>query len=325
MEMKDRDIAWDIVRSVAIILVILQHAWSGLGMDVPAAGAACWFYRAFCLGVPLFVMLSGALNLGTVRPVGEFLGRRMRRVLIPFLFWATLVFILSAAMGKYPGVHGFGTAVTYCFSALLKGGINDSYWFIYLLIGLYLLAPLLQRAFHQNRTLLEYALLLWIAVQFFKAFYPDFLPVRYYAFQVDVYLGYFLAGYYIKAYLRDKAKLRLYGLVAFGCGAFLNMLFRAKGGPALLAEMLEAVGLFSFLSTLTLPEGRLRRFTVNLSRYSYTVYLTQMVPVGALCAVWHAPVSLMPGLVLVVVLIEYAFCWCLDHWDRFPDSLAGIN
>lgn len=325
MEMKERDIALDIIRSVAIILVIFQHAWSGLGLDAPSSGAACWFNRAFCIGVPLFVMLSGALNLPAVRPAGEFLRKRFSRVLIPFLFWATLVFVLSAWMGKYPDVHSFGGAVAFFFSALLKGGINDSYWFVYLLVGLYLLAPLLQRAFHQSRALLEYALLLWIAVQFFKAFYPSFLPVRYYAFPVDVYLGYFLAGHYIRAYLPDKGKLRRYGAVAFVSGAVLNMLFLARGGAAQPAEMLESVGLFALLYSLSLPEGRLRRFTVNLSRYSYAVYLTQMVPVGALCAVWHAPAPLLPGLVLVVVLIEYGFCWCLDRWERFPKYLAGIQ
>jgi hypothetical protein len=82
--------------------------------------------------------------------------------------------------------------------------------------------------------------------------------------------------------------------------------------------------LYGWLSTLEMQEGRLRRFTTGLSRYSYTVYLTQMVPVGALCTLWHGPAVTLPLLVLVVVLVEYMFCWCLDHWDKIPNSLVGI-
>ena len=328
METKQRDFGLDLIRSVAIVLVILQHGWSGLELDVPSANPSWWVGRALCIGVPLFVMLSGALNLGRTPPPGEFLGKRFKRVLIPFLFWATIVFILSAAMGKYPEAHSFPSAVGFFFTALLEGRINASYWFVYLLSGLYLLTPLLQRAFDpsrpQTRTLLGYALLIWLGVQFFKAFYPSFLPVKYFSFPVDVFLGYYLAGFYLRQYVTDKVRLRRYGVVAFLAGAALSMVFQATGKTVLPAEMLEVCGLYGWLSTLEMPEGRLRRFTTGLSRYSYTVYLTQMVPVGALCTLWHGPAVTLPLLVLVVVLVEYMFCWCLDHWDKIPNSLVGI-
>lgn len=322
--MKERNIGLDIVRCVAIILVIFQHTWSGLQYDEPTLGFARWFHRAFCVGVPLFVMLSGALNLDAVRPVGEFLKKRFRRVLIPFLFWSFCVYVLSALMGKYPEVQSFGDAIRHYVPALLTGGINESYWFVYLLVGLYLLAPILQRAFHSSREALEYALCLWLGFQLLKVLYPAFEVVREYTFSVDVYLGYFLIGLYVTRYLKDPEKLRLCGTVAFLVGLVLNMLLLAKGEPSSLAEVLESVGLFALLSTLKMPEGQLRRFTVNMSRYSYTVYLTQMVPVGALCMAWEAPAVFILGLVLIVVLIEYAFCFCLDRWKLIPNAWIGI-
>ena len=275
MDQSKRDIGLDIVRSVAILLVILQHSWSGLDLDVQSGAFSYWFYSALCIGVPLFVMLSGALNLGKVEETGSFLKRRFRRILLPFFLWATVVFLISAFVGKYPEVRGFRSGVTAYFTGLLEGGINQAYWYVYMLAGLYLITPILQRAFRpdnpDSRKLLGYCLVIWVAVQLLRDLYPAFLPVKYYAFSADVFLGYYLAGAYIRRYVTDREVRRRYGSLGFLACAALSMLLRATGHPVRIVEMSEVVCLFLWLSSLEIPEGRLRRETTALSRYSYTV------------------------------------------------------
>lgn len=329
MEQGKRDIGLDIVRSVAILLVILQHSWSGLNLDVRSGAFSYWFYSALCIGVPLFVMLSGALNLRKVVPVKDFLSRRFLRILLPFFLWATVVFIISVFVGKYPEVRSFRSAIGAYFTGLLTGRINQAYWFVYMLAGLYLLTPVLQRAFHPDnpgsRNLLGYCLLIWVAVQLLKDLYPAFLPVKYYAFSADVFLGYYLAGAYIRRYVTDRAVLRRYGSVGFLSCAALSMLLHATGHPVHIVEMSEVICLFMWLSSLEIAEGKLRRGTTALSRYSYTVYLTHVVPVGALCTVFHAPAALAPAAVcLIVAVAEFIFCRLLDAWDRRPKDWIGF-
>ena len=324
-----RDIGLDIVRSVAILLVILQHSWSGLDLDVQSGAFSYWFYRALCIGVPLFVMLSGALNLDRVVPVREFLSRRFLRILLPFFLWATAVFVLSAVMGRYPEVRTFRSGVGAYFKGLLEGGINPAYWFVYMLAGLYLVTPVLQRAFRpesaDSRKLLGFCLLLWLAVQLLRDLYPAFHPLKYYAFSADIFVGYYLAGAYIRRYVTDRERKRRYGAVGFLSCAALSMLLHAKGCPIRVVEMSEAVCLYLWLSSLEIPEGRLRRGTTALSRYSYTVYLTHFVLTGALCQVFHAPAGLAPVAVcLVVALAEYIFCRLLDGWKRRPKEWVGF-
>ena len=66
---QQRIVSLDLIRMVAILLVITQHAWTGLQLDEPTAGIGCYFYHALVvMGVPLFFMLSGALML-TAEPL----------------------------------------------------------------------------------------------------------------------------------------------------------------------------------------------------------------------------------------------------------------
>ena len=57
---KNRVVSLDLIRMAAILLVITQHAWSGLRLD-DAEGGLCYVYQELVvMGVPLFFMLSGA-------------------------------------------------------------------------------------------------------------------------------------------------------------------------------------------------------------------------------------------------------------------------
>ena len=76
----------DLIRMAAILLVITQHAWSGLRLDEPVAGDVRYIYQELVvMGVPLFFMLSGALMLGgKPLPIAQFLSRRLKRLLVPY-------------------------------------------------------------------------------------------------------------------------------------------------------------------------------------------------------------------------------------------------
>ena len=92
--------------------------------------------------VPVFVMISGALLLapGKTEGAGTFYRKRAARVLVPLLFWSAFyllwVFIKGSLKGNPPGA-----------AALLhRIAIGEPYyhlWFLYMLVPLYLVTPLL--------------------------------------------------------------------------------------------------------------------------------------------------------------------------------------
>lgn len=143
---QQRIISLDLIRTIAILLVVMQHAWTGLQLDEPSAGWGRFPYHALVvMGVPLFFMLSGALMLDArILPIRQFLGRRFKRLLLPYLLWGTVIYVLSAVMHKYPEVCSVSDALRCYIPYLLSGSINASYWYLFVLIGLYLLTPFLQ-------------------------------------------------------------------------------------------------------------------------------------------------------------------------------------
>ncbi len=133
----------DRLRNVATVLVIVIHVAASIAQDDRPYNTSEWWtgnwWNALCRpAVPLFVMLSGFLLLGKDYPLGNFLRRRFTRVLVPALFW----------MGIYSYYNFWkkGTPATLAEAAysIARGPVHHHLWFIYLIIGLYLLYPILR-------------------------------------------------------------------------------------------------------------------------------------------------------------------------------------
>jgi surface polysaccharide O-acyltransferase-like enzyme len=138
----------DLIRTLAIGMVILLHCsgfpYSIQGEITPTV-ILDWFtsnvYAAFgILGVPLFVLLSGSLLLEPSKanePMRVFFKKRFNRIGFPLIFWTIAYF----AWSHY--VHGKPLTLFNISQGLLTGSY-DHLWFLYLLIGLYLVTPILR-------------------------------------------------------------------------------------------------------------------------------------------------------------------------------------
>lgn len=156
----------DLIRAAAMFLVILQHAAiepHPLATQIDQAEIIRWWsvtiYNSIAQScVPLFVMLSGALLLQRqkIEPLGTFFKKRVNRIALPFLFWTIIYFTWRQF------VHGETLTV----DTILRGletGPYYHFWFIYMLVGLYLITPML-RIFiaHAERKLIKYTIILWL-------------------------------------------------------------------------------------------------------------------------------------------------------------------
>lgn len=97
---------FDVVRCLAIIFVICIHsmgiidaaiAEGSVGLGVKLIGGI--LNSVIHSGVPLFLMLSGALLLGKMEPIKLFFLKRLKRILVPFFVWNLIVFVLGSLKG----------------------------------------------------------------------------------------------------------------------------------------------------------------------------------------------------------------------------------
>lgn len=192
----------DNIRSLALLMVIMVHTWSLAGFSHVHQTLAYGLYHVVCdCGVPLFVMLSGALLLGR-KPssAGAFFRRRYTRLLVPFVLWASVVYVLSIVVGLYP-IHSMRDAVCSFIPYLAENKVNEAYWYVAMIAMLYLITPLLNRALAvtSHRTLLGY-LVVGVTLLALRNVWPDLYVARYTSAFLP-FLLYYLFGHYAYKYL----------------------------------------------------------------------------------------------------------------------------
>lgn len=132
------------LRVLAITAVVGTHV-SGLTVKLAAPeGSAPWWTAVALLNattwaVPVFVMISGALLLGPSREgAGEFYRRRLRRIAIPLVVWHLFYIAFSWL------VLGRDLSLPRIVLGLVKAQTYTALYFFWLILGLYLLTPLLR-------------------------------------------------------------------------------------------------------------------------------------------------------------------------------------
>jgi surface polysaccharide O-acyltransferase-like enzyme len=228
----------DLIRTIAILMVILVHA-SFFPYKIPGeitpTVVVNWFTADVFgaigyLGVPLFVMLSGALLLHPAKadePMGVFFKKRFNRIGLPLIFWTVVYFIWSFNVwGKPATLLNIGL-----------GLISGSYpilWFLYLLVGLYLITPILRTLVkHIDRKKFKLLLAIWFVgttlvplVHTFTNF--NYNPVM---FVITDWVGFFLLGIYL-------TKTKIHSTIAY-IGLIFGLAVAIVGDWFLTASMGE--------------------------------------------------------------------------------------
>lgn len=149
-------------------------------------------------GIGLFFMLSGALLLPIKMDTRTFFKKRFLKIAIPLLFWTVLYLLLLSAFRGQPVT--WKTLMSIPFSA--QG--NPTFWFLYTLLGLYLIAPILSRWVQKASCReIELFLIIW-GISLCFPLLTQIVDVNssetgilYY---LSGYVGYFVLGYYLITY-----------------------------------------------------------------------------------------------------------------------------
>ena len=285
---------FDVLRILATFAVIVLHLsaqhWADTDVYSRAWQAFNLYDSAVRWAVPVFVMISGALFLGRDVSISSILKKNVARIATVFLFWSGCYALVDLIFRHAP--------LSVVLSQLITGHYH--LWFLYMIVGLYLLIPLL-RPIVQNETLMRYFLLLAFLFTFLLpqlALFTSFVSheastvirtvIMYsYCFFPLGFTIYFVGGYYLSR--RNFSRREEIVLYCVGIAALLfsiiapAVLSRAQGAPNAtfynyndLNVLCTSVPIFVFAKQhLNFPRMGEKAYALlrKLSKYSFGVYL----------------------------------------------------
>ncbi len=199
----DRVVYIDIIRLLACFFVILTHS------AMPSVDGSDGFIKAGIsfVSIPftdLFFAVSGALLLPTHGTMKEFYKKRFLKLLPPVVIWSVVTLLVRAIIGKITINEALFSFIKMPFEPVI--GV---YWFIYVIIGLYLLAPIISPWIQKaSKKQIEFFLFLWainLILPYLNALTPPLLQIgldshSWMMSYFGGYIGYFLLGYYLHQY-----------------------------------------------------------------------------------------------------------------------------
>lgn len=213
-----------------------------------------------CIG--LFFMLSGALLLPVRGNMTAFLKHRMGRIIAPTIVW-TLIYLLL----EYDN-HGSAVNIRALLSIPFSPQGHGVMWFMYALMGVYLVAPIVSPWLTQaSRRECVIVLSLW-AVTLLFPFLHGFLEITedingtFYYF--SGYLGYFLCGYFIVHY---KPVIKWYLLVPIVAVALVLPTLNYGWGLGLDKDVFWYLGICTAVLTVAIFYVLTVKFNKKMSRW----------------------------------------------------------
>lgn len=221
--MEKSRIHWmDFARSLAIILVVACHAVEYEYKPVRFGWIPCddvysWLFQTIVftlgrLGVPIFLMLTGALLLRKPINATEF----YKKHLVPLVMTTGVWLVINYFVSVYFGFSELGEREFFKQVLLFKSGYFDHMWYMPMIIGMYIAIPFVSKVLRLTTVdELKLPLLTSIVVCFVLPVYNAFAG-EVFPFFEDVntlvntsFLGGTYGVYLILGYLIANEKLRL--------------------------------------------------------------------------------------------------------------------
>lgn len=341
----DRNFPLDLLRVLACYLVIHQHASEFF--YVGEAGSVVPGENTFWIGiitsiarisVPLFVMISGFLLLPMKGPGSEFFKKRFVRILGPFVVWSALYALYYVATRG----DSWGQAITNILHIPVNFGVEVGHlWYIYMLVGLYLIVPVISPWLAKcSKAELQGYLGLWgvtTLIPYIHLIFPQIwgecfwnpTPAFYY---FSGFIGYFLLGFHARRYgplsLSWAVLLTVVGYIVTAA-IFCSRVETAATIPDLelswgfctVNVAMMTYGVFSiFLHVKARGESRMGRLVQDISLKSYGIYLAHIMIltlfVGWLRPLFSSTLTAVPVMALCSFVCTYLLVRLLSYLPR---------
>ncbi len=321
----------DYLRIIGIIGIIGVHL-SGDYLSKTVLFSNMWYqgvlYSSLTRsGALLFIMVSGMLLLDRPQSIDK-IPHRVTRVMIPFIFWLLLIFSKGVFIDHTFVVTSPGDFITQFINCVLNPNIiSEEYWYIYMIIGIYLILPII-RPWIENcdEKEIRYFLVIWFIVLTLNYFGIKIMLLDY----VNLFVGHF--GFFVLGYYLSKKESRFTsniwtGVLLFIVGTALT--FISIYLPTLISQELnltylyvfnltpgfvfKAAGTFLIFKNINYRKlwGKyaniMNHYAIKIAEMTYGLYLAHiLIPVTVANYVGISPFITIPALIVYISIIIFA-------------------
>lgn len=320
----NRIIWMDGVRVIAVLMVIIIH--SPLTTGEHSMFLSVYNYMS-APSIGLFFMISGALLL----PVKDFstivfYTKRLSKIGFPLIGWSLFYILVHAGTNELSFTYFVQKAMLIPFTP-----VEGVLWFVYTLIGLYLLAPIITPWLKQtSQKELLFILSLWAVTLIFpyiNVFLPGFYNINGSItnsfFYFSGYLGYFLMGYYLKQYPFKFTRFNLIvGILVFlGIGIFVPVLIYLNPSENVANSLvynyltiniaLISITIYVVIQKINFSFLVFNKVLVEISKLSFGIYLLHIFILRDVVWQWFNmayvinPAFQIPLMAILTLLISY--------------------
>lgn len=205
-----KDLAYiHILRVVACMMVVFLHSLPSSNEFITNGYDSLFRQGIMILTspcVPLFFMITGILILPIEQGIKTFYEKRISKVLYPLLLWGVVYSILP----YFLGMQTYDVAIKELLLSPLiyPSKLGGILWYLYMLIGLYLIIPFLSSNLYKDTYFQKFYLTIWLLssiVWLIQMYEPRVLGVNPWEHNMHAlsyfwgYLGLCILGLYVNA------------------------------------------------------------------------------------------------------------------------------
>lgn len=319
------------LRIVSTIAVIVIHV-SAIFLYENNMDHSNWWIGLFFAGsmrfcVPIFVMISGVLLLPNIYTLKVHFQKRFIRVILPFLFWSAIYIAIDLILLLLKGEPVIIIDVLKHVMIGFLFGARGHLWYIYMILGLYLLVPFIQKWIHHyNKSEVYLFIILWTITLIINWFIPSISGEKGYNFGKGIdltyfsgFVGYLILGYFLSISDIIKYKVNTISIIMIILGlasTFIGSYFVSVPNGDFSRNFIRyltpnvallAIGIFLFFKknfNKPIPQRHLNLLIQKIDKYSYGIYLSHMFSLSILSSIGINRNFISPilGIILTTIL-----------------------
>ncbi|MBE6496165.1 MAG: acyltransferase [Methanobrevibacter thaueri] len=328
---KERIFYYDALRAFAIIAVIICHVDMFFGplTSQTQVIAQMTFHDIGRIGVPIFLMISGALLLNRDYPdLGHFLKKRFARIIYPFIFWIILILGQLYLYHYYP---------SYLWKVFI--GEPSITWYFWTLIGIYLFIPVINAFIKEyGEKGIKYFLAIWFITMVLRTF--NAYPLWQY-FDLNMfagYIGYPILGYWLstKKFNMSDVKVCILGLITLlvSLSVFVYLNYLGSDWISLIYQNIPIIfmgsGLFLFVEYLdklhkfdSIKNNFIGKAIISLSVCSYGMYFSHVLVVKFLSDYNPHTHLMFPVMFVLTIFLSWLMPYILSKIP-YVKTISGV-
>lgn len=302
--MQPKRLLWmDYIKIFGTFLIVMQHSISSSFTSLPVEEIE-WKIISFIfmisrMGVPIFIMCSGAGMLSRERSIKEIWCKNIFSLVVVYVSWMLIYGIKEAVAIALTNAYSIRVIINAILKCILFGKYHT--WFIIMLIGMYMITPLLYAIIQKEENLKYFIILsvlfttLFPMLSYFECMDRLYEVIENFNMHLVVgYSMYFVIGFYITKYknkILDKY-VELVFLLTVIMTYVLSCFLSEQAGSAI-QEPYQLFSPFALIISVSLflifqkcfkqkeNCSKIRNKIAGLERYGIVVYLVHVIFIEA--------------------------------------------